>query len=474
MIYIHWIELLAYLLVIVAIMIKVLLDNRQPSRTMAWLLVLAFLPVVGIILYFFFGQNTRKERLISQRSLDELSKRNMLEFAEQRDLSLPPDWEYTIRLFTAQSMALPFKNNEAEIYTSGYDFFPSLLREIGRARHHIHILSFIFNDDPLGRLVADALIDKARGGVEVRVVYDDVANWRVPNAFYEHMRDAGIDVQPFMPVKFPVFADKMNYRNHRKLAVIDGRVGFIGGMNIALRYIKGTKTQGWRDTHMRVEGSAVYGIQRAFLIDWYFVDRTLITDHKYYPPVSPSINNGCLAQVVTSSPISKWPEIMQGYVSVILRARRYVYIETPYFIPTETILFALQTAATAGIDVRLMVPMRTDSLFTEWASRSYLRQAAAAGVKVYLYEAAFNHSKVLVVDDALATCGSANVDFRSLEHDFESNIFFYDADMAVRFRRMFLDDQARCQRLDEVEKRYRRTFAGRLWESLVRLLAPVL
>lgn len=474
MIYVHWIGLLIYLFIIVATMIKVLLDNRQPSRTMAWLLVLLFLPVVGIIFYFFFGQNTRKERLISQRSLDQLSKRNMLEFAEQRNLQLPEDYKALMRLFANQSLALPFKDNEARIFTSGYEFFLSLLHEIGQAREHIHILSFIFSDDALGRLVSDALIDKARRGVEVRVIYDDVANWKVPGAFYERMRDGGVDVQAFMPVKFPAFANKVNYRNHRKLTVIDGRVAFIGGMNIALRYVKGTRRQGWRDTHLRVCGGAVYAIQRAFLVDWYFVDRTLITDRKYYPPLSSAIRNDCLAQVVTSSPISKWPEIMQGYVTVIMQARQYVYMETPYFIPTEPILFALRTAAVAGVDVRLMVPMHTDSKFTEWASRSYVSQAADAGVKVYLYEPAFNHSKMLVSDDRLSTCGSSNIDFRSFEHDFEANIFFYDEPMAVRFRHMFLDDQAHCMTYDEYSKRFHHPFLQRLWESLVRLLAPLL
>ena len=474
MIYIHWLVLLVYLFVIIATMIKILMDNRQPVKTLLWLLVLCFVPVAGIILYFFFGQNRRKEHLISQRSLDQLTKRNMLEFAEQRNMRFPEEYRALMRLYANQNMALPFKDNEVEIYTSGYEFFPALLEEIGRARHHIHLLSYIFADDALGNLIADALIDKAGQGVEVRIIYDDVGNWKVRTAFYERMRDAGIDVHAFMPVKFPAFTSKVNYRNHRKLCIVDGRVGFIGGMNIALRYVKGTRRQGWRDTHLKLTGGAVYALQRAFLVDWYFVDRTLITSRKYYPKLNPAAENNCLAQVVTSSPVSPWPEIMQGDVRILLQARRYVYIETPYFLPTEPILFALRTAAVAGVDVRLMVPLRGDSKLMEWASRSYVSEVIEAGVKVYFYQAAFNHSKLLVCDDSLSSCGSTNVDFRSFEHNFESNIFFYDEGMALRMKRMFLKDQADCITVAEFLDKWKYPFVKRLWESLVRLLSPLL
>ncbi|EGQ16084.1 cardiolipin synthase [Prevotella dentalis DSM 3688] len=474
MIYLHWLWVMAYGLVVVIVMLKVLMDNRQPSKTMAWILVLWFLPLLGILLYFFFGQNTRKEKFISQSSLDQLTKRAMTSFAEQRDLRLPKSHQPLMQLFKNQNMALPFKDNEVEIFTDGYGFFPALLREIGQARHHIHIDIFIFNDDELGRLLADALMDKARAGVEVRLIYDDVGCWHVRNRFFERMREAGIDVHAFMPVKFPAFTSKVNYRNHRKLIIIDGQVGFIGGMNFATRYVKGTGRQPWRDTHLLVRGGAVYGIQRAFLVDWYFVDRTLVTNRRYYPEPARFIENNCLAQVVTSSPISPWPDIMQGYVRVLLEAKRYVYMQSPYFMPTEPILFAMRTAALTGVDVRLMIPMRGDSRIVEWASISYVMETLEAGVKVYLYQGGFNHSKLLVSDDCISTCGSTNVDFRSFEHDFESNIFFYDEGMALRFKRIFLADQQSSVLIDEVRRVVGRTFFRRLWESLLRLLSPLL
>ena len=470
--YLHWLWYGIYVLIVLIVMLKVLMDNRQPAKTMAWLLVLWALPLVGIVLYFFFGQNTRKERLISQRSLDQLTKRSMLEFVEQRNLRLPDAHRPLMQLFKNQSMALPFKDNLVDIYTSGYQFFPSLLQAI--SRHHIHIDIYIFDDDALGRLIADTLIDKSRQGVEIRIIYDDVACWKVKNAFFERMRNAGIDIHPFMPVKFPAFTSKANYRNHRKLIIIDGREAFIGGMNFATRYVKGTGRQPWRDTMLHVTGGAVYGIQRAFLIDWYFVDRTLLSDRLYYPPVNPAINNNCLAQVVTSGPITEWPDIMQGYVRILLEARRYVYMETPYFLPTEPVLFAMRTAALAGVDVRLMIPRHSDSHIVEWASFSYLLEIIEAGVKVYLYESGFNHSKFLVSDDSISTCGSTNIDFRSFEHNFESSIFFYDEGMALRMKKVFLNDQTQCRTFNEVFQGYHYTFLRRLWTSLVRLLSPLL
>ncbi len=476
MIYIHGIFIVVYAIIIVGIILTVLMDNRQPAKTMAWVLVLLFVPIIGIVLYIFFGQNTRKMRLISQRSLDQLSKRQMLEFVEQRDLQVPDTYRSLITLFANQSLALPFKDNEVEIYTNGYEFFPALLQSISRARHHIHLDTYIFADDALGMLVADALIDKSRQGVEVRVVYDDVGCWRVSRRFFERMRSAGIDVCSFMPVKFPAFTSKVNYRNHRKICVIDGIEAFTGGMNIALRYVKGLRggSLPWRDTHMRLRGSVVYALQRAFLIDWYFVERTLVTNRRYYPPMPWHIDNGCLAQVVTSSPIAKWPDIMQGYVRILLEAKHYVYMETPYFLPTEPVLFAMRTAAIAGVDVRLLIPRHADSHLLEWASMSYVAETLEAGVKIRLYEAGFNHSKLLIADDELCTCGSTNIDFRSFENNFEANVFFYDRPMAERLKQIYLTDESHSVDVREVKEYNHRPFIHRLMESIFRLLAPLL
>ena len=473
MIYIHWIVLVAYTVIAIVAMITVLLEHRQPAKTIAWVLVLSFLPLVGIVLYFFFGRRTRKDRHIWEKSLNQLTKRSMIEFAEQKQLELPEEHKELIQLFVNQNFALPFKNNETDVYVSGYEFFPALLAEISKATHHIHIVSYIIDDDPLGRLLCDALIDKARKGIEVRLLFDDVGSWKTPNRFFEQMREEGIEVHPFMPVRFPAFTGKVNYRNHRKIIVIDGKVGFIGGMNLAQRYVKGHKGIMWRDTHVKISGAAVYGLQRAFLVDWFHADRTLITDRKYYPDTTITPNNN-LIQIVTSSPTNVWEELEQGYIKILLSAKRYVYMETPYFLPTEPIFFAMRTAALSGVDVRLMVSLKTDSKLVQMASRSYLTQTIQAGVKVICYEEGFNHTKLLVADDNVATIGSANIDFRSFENNFEANAFFYDKSMAQRIKDIFLTDETKCVPLEKIKEINHKSFIYRLWESVVRLLSPLL
>lgn len=459
-----------YEVIVILAIIHVILDNRQPAKTMAWALVIWFVPFVGIVFYLFFGINTRKERYVSDRTMNMLTKRSMLEFAEQQNLKLPERYKPLIDLFVNQNLSLPFKDNEVEVCMNGTEFFPSLLRDIAQAKSHIHIDMYIIADDALGLLVADALIDKAREGVEVRLVYDDVGCWNVKHRFFERMREEGIEAVPFMPVHFPQFTSKVNYRNHRKIIVIDGQVGYIGGMNIALRYAR----ESWRDTMLRVTGGGVYALQRAFLVDWYFVDRSLLSDRKYYPSIADAtLSNDTISQVVTSGPVTPYPEIMQGYVRIIMGARRYLYIETPYFLPNESVLFALKTAALGGVDVKVLCPMHSDARFVEWASRSYLREVVEAGVQVSLYKEGFLHSKLLVCDDAIATCGSTNLDFRSFENNFEANIFYYGEDVALKLKEVFLKDMEQSVLLTSVPSRVSHKIVVRLWESLTRMLSPL-
>ena len=459
-------------IIAIGAIIHVVLDNRQPAKTMAWALVIYFLPIFGVVAYIFFGVNRRKERFISRRSMDMLTKRSMLEFVEQRHTDLPTVYESTINLFSRQSYSMPFINQRTDILTSGYEFFPLLLRDIAAAKSHIHIDMYIFEDDALGLLISDALIAKARQGVEVRIIYDDVGSWKVKKRFWERMRDEGIDLEPFMRVRFPRFTSHVNYRNHRKIIVIDGNVGYIGGMNIALRYVKGKgKQDSWRDTMLRIEGGAVNGLQQTFLLDWYFVDRTLLSDRKYYTKPT---SEGALMQTVTSGPVGKYPEIMQGYLSIIMSARHYIYFETPYFLPPDAVLLAMKTAAAAGVDVRLLVPRDNDAFLVDWASRSYLREASEAGIKVSLYEGAFLHSKLMVCDDAVCTCGSTNLDFRSFENNFEANTFIYDEDVARRMRAVFLDDESHAVPFTSLPDRVAPSFLQRIWDSLTRLFSPLL
>jgi len=468
--------LLVYLiqaLVVVVMSVVLLMENRQPSKTMAWLLVLGFLPVVGVILFIFFGKDVRKEKYINQHSLDLISRQSMLHFAEQPDLEIPEIHAELVRQFANQKVALPFAYNDVEVYAEGYDFFPALLKDISNAKQHVHLVTYIFDDDALGQLVADTLIDKARQGVTVRVIYDDVGCWKVKDSFFERMRAEGVQVHAFMPVRFPALTSKVNYRNHRKICVIDGKVGFVGGMNIALRYVKGENKRYWRDTHLRIEGGAVCGLQTAFLTDWFFVDQKLVAEKSFYPNLSIGGKNKCLTQIVTSDPTSQWPELMQGFVRILLEAKKYIYIETPYFLPTEPVIFALRASALAGVDVRVVVPRKGDSKLVTWASRSFLEDVIDAGVKIYLYQKGFNHSKLLVCDDNLCSCGSANIDFRSFENNFEANAFIYDKSTVATVKRVLDDDLSHSVLLDR-ERFHRRPFLERLWESLLRLISPLL
>ena len=396
----------------------------------------------------------------------------MLEFIEQRPTKLPEAYESTINLFSRQSYSMPFINQHTDILTSGYEFFPMLLRDIAAAKSHIHIDMYIFEGDALGLLISDALIAKARQGVEVRIIYDDVGSWKVKKRFWERMRDEGIDLEPFLRVRFPRFTSRVNYRNHRKIIVIDGNVGYIGGMNIALRYVKGKgKQDSWRDTMLRIEGGAVNGLQQTFLLDWYFVDRTLLSDRKYYTKPT---SEGALMQTVTSGPVGKYPEIMQGYLSIIMSARRYIYFETPYFLPPDAVLLAMKTAAASGADVRLLVPRDNDAYLVDWASRSFLREASEAGIKVSLYEGAFLHSKLMVCDDAVSTCGSTNLDFRSFDNNFEANTFIYDEELARQMCAVFLEDEKHAVPFTSLPDRVSPSFLQRIWDSLMRLFSPLL
>lgn len=451
----------------------ILLENRNPVKTIAWILFICFLPVVGIVFYFFFGRDTRHTRLISRKMQSRLRKRPMLEFRLQSTVALDPAVERIASFFTSAKGALLFDGNQVEPLTDGTAFLQAFLREIYRAERYIHVQYYIIEDDAVGRLVRDALIDKAREGVEVKVLYDDVGSWHTRKRFFDEMERHGIRAYSFLKVVFPFLTGRVNYRNHRKLTVVDGKVGFIGGLNLALRYLRSTPEIGgiWRDTVLLLRGRGVYGLQTSFLFDWCFTAREMLTSARYFP-VMGSMGGG-IVQVVTSDPVSPWRGIMQGLTMAIERAQRYFYIQTPYFLPTEPILVALQTAALAGVDVRLMVPARTDAPLVGLATASYMRDMLQAGVKVYLYERGFLHSKLMVSDDIFSTVGSTNMDFRSFEHNFEANAFLYDAGTAVRLRDIFLSDQQGCSPLylNSWEKRPR---LRRFGESVMRLFSPLL
>lgn len=460
-----------FVIIWVGTIFVVITENRNPVKTLAWVMVLVFLPVVGFALYVFFGMDMRKEKVIGKRSLSKLLKEALLNY---RDYAVPepsPPYEKLVHMMRHANQSYLLPANKVTTFTDFPSVLLDLLRTIASAESHIHVQFYIFMDDAVGRLLRDALIDKARQGVKVRLLYDDVGSWKANSRFFRAMKEEGIEVYPFGEVKFAAFAKRANYRNHRKVVVIDGEIGYVGGMNVAERYYKGVSWGHWRDTHIRIDGMAVNALQTSFFVDWYYASRVLVCDSCCFPKVPRQGDTDM--QIVTSYPMGEWKAIMQGMLQVISQSRRYLYIQTPYFLPTEPILTALRNAALAGVDVRVMVPRRGDSLLADLASHSYYKEVMTAGVKIYQYEAGYLHAKVMLADDDFVTVGSTNMDFRSFEHNFEINAFIYDPAVVKEMKCIFMNDLEHSSRIIAEEWR-KRPLWNRFWESLVRLLSPLL
>lgn len=460
-----------FLIVWVGTIVVVITENRNPVKTLAWVMVLVFLPVIGFVLYVFFGMDMRRTRIISKRSLSKLSQKPLLNFADYAVSTPPAPYEKLVNMMKKASFSYLLGDNKVQVFVDFPMMLQDMLRSIASAKHHIHVQFYIFMDDSVGRFLRDVLIDKVRQGVKVRLLYDDVGSWKAKNRFFREMKEAGIEVYPFGEVKFAALSQRVNYRNHRKVVIVDGEIGYIGGMNVAERYYNGVSWGRWRDTHLRIDGMAVNALQMSFFVDWYYATRELVSNAVYFPKVQRQGTTD--VQIVTSYPMGEWKTIMQGLLQVISQSRRYLYIQTPYFLPTEPILMALRNAALAGVDVRLMVPLRGDSLLVDLASHSYYKEAMTAGIKIYQYEAGYLHSKVVLADDNFVTVGSTNIDFRSFEHNFEINAFIYDPEVVREMKRIFMNDLEHSRRVVASEWK-KRPLWNRFWESLVRLLSPLL
>lgn len=467
--------LVVYTLTIIGVVLVIITDNRNPLKTLPWILVLVLAPSAGLAIYFFFGQNLSKRRIISRRTRKRITTR-----LEENDAAggtgIPPQRLPLARLLSQTALAVPLYGSRLTPYVDGKTKMDALLEAIAGARHHIHIQYYIFSDDETGRRLRDALTAKAREGVEVRILYDDVGCTGVKKAFFEGMRADGIEAYSFLHVKFPRFTSKVNYRNHRKIGVIDGRIGFIGGMNVADRYVLGIergngKRERWRDTHFRIEGSGVAGLQASFLSDWSATTKQAVGGPAYFPAPERLTDN--VMQIVPSGPLGKWRTLLQAVEYAVSRAAQRVWIETPYYLPSETLNAALQEAALAGIDVRLMLPERSDSRVVDLASHSYLDDMVQAGVKIAFYTPGFLHSKLLLIDDDLAVVGSANMDFRSFEHNFEVNAFVYDRAFNARLAAIYETDLGDCRRVTPGDW-FRRPRTRRWAESFMRIFSPLL
>ena len=466
-----YIIVIAYALFIMSTAIVIVLENRQPAKTIAWLIVIWLLPIIGLIFFYFFGQNVRREHRFRRRDYDCITQRMLEGCYEPSTRENPKRFAPLIEGLGRNHLSVITGNNTADLLPSGRQFLQALLRAIYAAKNHIHIETYIIEDDAIGQLVADALADKAREGVEVRLLYDDVGCWRVPEAFFRQLKRAGVQLAAFEPVRFPALTRKVNYRNHRKVCVIDGHTGFIGGMNLALRYAP-LRRADWLDMQLQLKGESVGVLQRVFLSDWYFVTEELKTERCYFPP-STEVFGRQLTQIVFSTPFAQYPEIAYSLSWLIQNARKYIYIQSPYFVPTEAFLQALQTAALVGVDVRIMLPEKPDSQFLRWVNESFFQDVLISGVRIFLYKGGFLHAKVLVADDEFSSVGSANMDFRSFENNFEANAYVYNQQTATDLRQLFLTAQEDCEEVS-YDHWMQRPLWKRLLESHARVLSPLM
>lgn len=470
--WLYAILMVVYVVTIIGCIGVVLSENRNPIKSLAWVTVLIFLPVAGLVLYLFFGRSLKGLHMISRHNKRKIISEVVPQRPDSDDIFINEFNRQIMNL--ADSMGANYcRNNEVEIFTDGASKFESLKQDLRSAEHTIYLQYYIFSDDNLGHEIAEILIDKAARGVKVNVIYDHVGSFTVKTRFFKKMRKAGVEAYPFFRVTFPQLANRINWRNHRKIVVIDGKIGYIGGMNIADRYVNGIKNgEIWRDTHFRLRGEIVAQLLYSFASDWSFMHRPLIHEPKALNKYSIPANNTGI-QLISGGPTDNWPNIEFVFLKAISSARKCIYIQSPYFLPTDSMLRALQTAALAKVDVRVIIPRKGDSAMLRYASYSYIAECMRAGIKIYLYELGMMHSKSMVIDDEFATSGSTNFDFRSFEQNFESNLLMYDKDINARMKNIFFEDLSHSTKLT-ISKWRRRPLPQRLLESVLRLLSPVL
>ncbi len=467
-----------YVLVLLAV-IKLLLENKNPLKTHSYLLAMVLIPVVGLLIYVLFGQDYRRHKMFSRKAavdqvrIDEYTQ-EQLDLASQHELIDDPevkDKANIIRLLLSNNRSFLTQNNRIALLINGENKFAELKQCLLAARDHIHMEYYIFDNDNIGNEIAQILAQKAREGVEVRFIYDDVGTSHLSKSFKSLFDEAGVAHYPFMPVYIPRLS-RANFRDHRKIVVIDGKTGFVGGINVADRYINKDDRLTWRDTHLKIEGEAVYSLQIVFMLNWYFVsNQGLPFSTKFFP--DQDVNYRQCMQIAASGPDSDWASIMQAFFMAISTARQQVLITTHYFIPNEPLLTALCTAALGGVDVQIVFPYKGDNKIVQAASMSYMKEVLEAGVKVHLYTGGFNHAKTMVVDGILSSVGTANMDFRSFDQNFEVNAFIYDREIAGQLIEQFEKDKAQCVPL-HLSRWQQRPIRRRLAESTSRLLAPLL
>lgn len=459
----------------------IFLERKDASSTWAWILVLFFLPLIGFILYLLLGRQLRKKHLFRWEGqkdigIDKLIKyqiealeKDTLEFQEEH----VKDYKNLIQMNLNIGDSVLTQDNKVKIFDDGVEKFQSLIDDMSAAKDHIHIQYYIFKLDNLGQRIYDVLKRKAKQGVKVRILYDEMGSRGLRKRHFKELIALGGEVEIFFPSILPLLNPRLNFRNHRKIVVIDGRIGYIGGFNVGDEYLGLNKKFGyWRDTHLRIEGSSVHPLQTRFILDWNQAGENKIDYSDKYFPAIPKKGDVAI-QIISSGPDTDWPNIKNAYLKLIMEAKRYIYIQTPYFIPDNSFLNAIEIASLSGIDVRIMIPNKPDHMFVYWATYSYIGNLLKAGAKVYIYDKGFIHAKMIVIDDEASSVGTANIDVRSFKLNFEVNAFIYDKNVSHALAEIFEKDILDCSELS-LEGYENRSLKIKFKESISRLLSPIL
>ncbi len=482
-------EHLLYVNLVLSVAI-VFFQRRDPKAVWTWLMILYFIPVFGFFFYLIFAQDYHRSRMFRVKEVEDRLRVNarcqehrLKNNVQYLDKQLAEDYGDLIYYNLEQAGSVLTLENQVEIFTDGEEKFADLCRELKQARYFIHIQYYIIKDDELFGSIIPVLKERVQAGVQVRILYDGMGSRLVPGRRWKELEQAGVKISCFFPPLFGRVNLRMNYRNHRKIVVIDGQVGYVGGFNIGREYLGRSPRFGyWRDTHLKLTGDAVISLQIRFALDWNYAGKeNLFLNGRYFENCRGSIKGakerreaGQIGiQIIASGPDSACRQVRDNYLRLIHKARHHIYIQTPYFIPDEAVLSALTVAAGSGIDVRLMIPCMPDHLFVYWATYSYMGELAAAGARCYTYENGFLHAKGVMVDGRVSCCGTANMDIRSFELNFEVNAVIYDEQTTKILENAFLEDLKFCQEVTR-EIYDRRSLWVRFREQGSRLLSPLL
>ncbi|WP_297706477.1 cardiolipin synthase [uncultured Eudoraea sp.] len=452
-------------------------DGSKPERIWAWILVIVFIPFIGALLFFFFGINLRRQKMFDlKKEIDYAQfEKFVTKYSTEAEQSISKRHDVTssyihlIRLLTRVNSSIISFNNKVRILNDGPETFKAIFESCEKAERYIHLQYYIFIDGELADRFERLFERKIKEGVEVRLIYDAVGSWDLSNKMINRFSEIGVKIFPFMPVRFGRLA-RVNYRSHRKILIVDGLVGFTGGINVDDKYIKDDEQLGhWSDTHLKIEGMSVNFLHFVFLSDWLFVTRENLIKPEMFKLMDPIGD----VQIVSSGPDTDYPNILQQYLYILYQAKKYVYIVNPYLIPDTTLSMAIKTVALSGIDVRIIVPGNSESVMIHWAVKSYFSRFLNAGVKIYLFQEGFVHSKVIISDDSVCSIGTANLDVRSLEQNFEVNALIYSKEETITMKKQFSVFQKNSKQLT-LEEHKARPNIDRVKEKLARLSSPLM